>query len=212
MSQPTSNMTRSDLPDASIRISIDRGGTFTDVHASWPDPYNPDGARKETITKLLSQDPSNYKDAPTEGIRRILEHVTGQSLPRGKPLPTDKIGELGVSASAKQTPSGSVLRSRPTLCLNGAEPNTPCSSPRASRIYCPSAIKPVHASLICTSKSPRRCTVTSSRSTSALHWSATRPTPSTPQMPSSGMTRASLGPTKGSACITGLAIATLSRV
>lgn len=92
--QPTdSTMTRSDLPNASIRISIDRGGTFTDVHASWPDPYNPTGSRKETITKLLSQDPSNYKDAPTEGIRRILEHVTGDSLPRGEPLPTNKIGE-----------------------------------------------------------------------------------------------------------------------
>jgi len=42
--------------------------------------------------KLLSQDPGNYTDAPTEGIRRILETVTGEKLPRGQKLPTDKIG------------------------------------------------------------------------------------------------------------------------
>ncbi|KAL1886938.1 hypothetical protein Cpir12675_006834 [Ceratocystis pirilliformis] len=62
-----------------IRISIDRGGTFTDVHASIP-------GRDDVILKLLSVDPANYKDAPTEGIRRILEIASGQSLPRGQPL------------------------------------------------------------------------------------------------------------------------------
>ena len=54
-----------------IRISIDRGGTFTDVHASIP-------GRQDIILKLLSVDPANYKDAPTEGIRRILELATGK--------------------------------------------------------------------------------------------------------------------------------------
>ncbi|PNP48930.1 hypothetical protein TGAMA5MH_00088 [Trichoderma gamsii] len=62
-----------------IRVSIDRGGTFTDVHASIP-------GREDIILKLLSVDPANYQDAPTEGIRRILELVTGQQLPRGQPL------------------------------------------------------------------------------------------------------------------------------
>ncbi|KAF3034339.1 hypothetical protein E8E12_006210 [Didymella heteroderae] len=62
-----------------IRISIDRGGTFTDVHASIP-------GRQDIILKLLSVDPANYKDAPTEGIRRILELATGKPHPRGQLL------------------------------------------------------------------------------------------------------------------------------
>ncbi|OAX82315.1 hypothetical protein ACJ72_03337 [Emergomyces africanus] len=66
-------------PPSKVRISIDRGGTFTDVHASVP-------GRDDIILKLLSVDPSNYKDAPTEGIRRVLEIATGQKLPRGQLL------------------------------------------------------------------------------------------------------------------------------
>ncbi|TPX14762.1 uncharacterized protein E0L32_005157 [Thyridium curvatum] len=62
-----------------IRISIDRGGTFTDVHASIP-------GREDIILKLLSVDPANYQDAPTEGIRRILELATGKPHPRGELL------------------------------------------------------------------------------------------------------------------------------
>ncbi|EOO01228.1 putative 5-oxoprolinase protein [Phaeoacremonium minimum UCRPA7] len=62
-----------------IRISIDRGGTFTDVHASIP-------GREDIILKLLSVDPANYQDAPTEGIRRILELATGRPHPRGELL------------------------------------------------------------------------------------------------------------------------------
>ncbi|KAM4064585.1 hydantoinase b/oxoprolinase domain-containing protein [Hirsutella rhossiliensis] len=63
-----------------IRVSIDRGGTFTDVHAAVP------GRDDDIVLKLLSVDPANYQDAPTEGIRRVLELVTGESLPRGQPL------------------------------------------------------------------------------------------------------------------------------
>lgn len=62
-----------------IRISIDRGGTFTDVHASIP-------GRDDIILKLLSVDPANYQDAPTEGIRRILELAAGEPHPRGQLL------------------------------------------------------------------------------------------------------------------------------
>jgi hypothetical protein len=43
---------------------------------------------------LVSQDPENYRDAPTEGIRRILEMITGTTLARGEVLRTDKIGAI----------------------------------------------------------------------------------------------------------------------
>ncbi|KAF8632122.1 hypothetical protein AX15_002022 [Amanita polypyramis BW_CC] len=79
------------IPHSSIRISADRGGTFCDVFASYPDPNDPSRI-KETVVKLLSQDPANYKDAPTEGIRRVLELATGERIPRGTVLPTDKLG------------------------------------------------------------------------------------------------------------------------
>ncbi|KAK7431104.1 hypothetical protein QQZ08_002385 [Neonectria magnoliae] len=72
---------------ANIRIAIDRGGTFTDVHASIP-------GRPDIILKLLSDDPSNYKDAPTEGIRRILEQVTAESHPRGTALDLSRIEHI----------------------------------------------------------------------------------------------------------------------
>jgi 5-oxoprolinase (ATP-hydrolysing) len=74
-------------PPGLLRISIDRGGTFTDVHASVP-------GRSDIILKLLSVDPANYNDAPTEGIRRILEIATGRSLPRGQLLDLSPIEAL----------------------------------------------------------------------------------------------------------------------
>lgn len=43
---------------------------------------------------LVSQDKGNYEDAPTEGIRRVLEIATGEKIPRGTVLQTDKIGKL----------------------------------------------------------------------------------------------------------------------
>ena len=55
----------------SFRFSIDRGGTFTDVYAEVP------GEPGFRVVKLLSEDPAHYPDAPREGIRRILEEVTG---------------------------------------------------------------------------------------------------------------------------------------
>lgn len=69
-----------------IKISIDRGGTFTDVHAIVP-------GKSDIVLKLLSVDPANYQDAPTEGIRRILE-ATGRPSPRGSPLSLDSIDVL----------------------------------------------------------------------------------------------------------------------
>ncbi|KAI0040432.1 5-oxoprolinase [Auriscalpium vulgare] len=87
-----------DIPDRSIRICADRGGTFCDVHASYPDPADP-SERKDIVVKLLSQDPANYKDAPTEGIRRVLEIVTEQSIPRGATLDTSKIDYIRLSTT-----------------------------------------------------------------------------------------------------------------
>ena len=64
------------MADTSFRFSIDRGGTFTDVYAEVP------GVPGFRVVKLLSEDPLNYADAPREGIRRIIESVTGESFPK----------------------------------------------------------------------------------------------------------------------------------
>jgi 5-oxoprolinase (ATP-hydrolysing) len=56
-----------------FRFAIDRGGTFTDIYASCP-------KGKIRVMKLLSVDPSNYPDAPREGIRRILEEVVVRNI------------------------------------------------------------------------------------------------------------------------------------
>ncbi|OMO77136.1 Hydantoinase/oxoprolinase [Corchorus capsularis] len=71
--------------DEELRGMLDRGGTFTDVYAEIPG--QPDGQ----VLKLLSVDPSNYDDAPIEGIRRILEEYTGEKIPWTAKIPTDKI-------------------------------------------------------------------------------------------------------------------------
>ncbi|OCK80115.1 hypothetical protein K432DRAFT_404971 [Lepidopterella palustris CBS 459.81] len=73
-----------------IRIAIDRGGTFTDCVG------NPGTGKMEddVVIKLLSVDPSNYDDAPLEGIRRLLSKFTGKEIPRGEPLDTSKIESI----------------------------------------------------------------------------------------------------------------------
>ena len=73
-----------------IRIAIDRGGTFTDCVG------NPGTGRMEddVVIKLLSEDPSNYDDAPLEGIRRLLSKFEGREIPRGEPLDTSKIESI----------------------------------------------------------------------------------------------------------------------
>ena len=67
-----------------FQFAIDRGGTFTDVFARCPD-----GQIK--VLKLLSVDPKNYKDAPTEGIRRILESITNKKIPKAEKIDTSDI-------------------------------------------------------------------------------------------------------------------------
>ena len=72
------------MSNRSFKFSIDRGGTFTDVFCECENG-------KQRIMKLLSEDPSNYNDAPTEGIRRILEEETGIPHPKNKPVDTSRI-------------------------------------------------------------------------------------------------------------------------
>ncbi|KAL9648535.1 hypothetical protein ABK040_012649 [Willaertia magna] len=71
-----------------FRFSIDRGGTFTDIYAEVP--------TKEgfTVMKLLSEDPQNYKDAPTEGIKRIMNKVLGLNMKSAKEINIDLIEEI----------------------------------------------------------------------------------------------------------------------
>lgn len=74
------------ITDDKFKFSIDRGGTFTDIYAEIP------GQSDCCVMKLLSVDPSNYDDAPIEGIRRILEEYAGEKIPRDAKIPTEKIG------------------------------------------------------------------------------------------------------------------------
>lgn len=100
----------SKLANHSIRIASDRGGTFTDVHASWI-PVGSDGnggeggengdsapQRKEITLKLLSVH-DHYPDAPREGVRRVLELITGEEYPRDALLPVDKIASIRLSTT-----------------------------------------------------------------------------------------------------------------
>ncbi len=60
---------------------VDRGGTFTDIVAR-----NPQG---ELIShKLLSDNPSQYKDAVIEGIRQLMQ------VPKGGRIPVEQIEEI----------------------------------------------------------------------------------------------------------------------
>lgn len=46
------------------------------------------------VLKLLSEDPGNYRDAPIEGIRRILSMAQGADIPRGALLDTSMIESI----------------------------------------------------------------------------------------------------------------------
>ncbi|CAI5702813.1 hypothetical protein KXD40_004212 [Peronospora effusa] len=79
-----------------FRFAIDRGGTFTDVYAEM-DVLNAQGDVVDVhskVIKLLSEDPANYPDAPREGIRRVLETMTGVLHPRDQPVDTSKIQSI----------------------------------------------------------------------------------------------------------------------
>ncbi|MFK9372479.1 hydantoinase/oxoprolinase N-terminal domain-containing protein, partial [Escherichia coli] len=55
---------------------IDRGGTFTDLVARAPD-----GTLR--TAKLLSENPGQYRDAATAGIRQLLGLAHGAAIPPG---------------------------------------------------------------------------------------------------------------------------------
>lgn len=85
------------IPDYSIQIAIDRGGTFTDVYTSYlPDEHTVE--RSEFVIKLLSQDPNHYADAPREGVRRALERILQKEIPRDSQIGTEKIGPVDCDA------------------------------------------------------------------------------------------------------------------
>ncbi|KAK7464733.1 hypothetical protein VKT23_005939 [Stygiomarasmius scandens] len=83
-----------------VTVACDRGGTFTDVWAFIPshlfkDPpatllgnavITPGQSGVQVQLKLLSEDPQNHADAPTEGIRRVLQIVKGKEISKGEPL------------------------------------------------------------------------------------------------------------------------------
>ena len=76
--------------DGKFHFSVDRGGTFTDVHCRLPDGT-------DLVRKLLSEDPAHYPDAPTEGIRRILSEYgshNGYYYARGQLVDTSQIGSI----------------------------------------------------------------------------------------------------------------------
>ena len=75
-------------PEAGLfSFACDRGGTFTDVVCRAP-------SGRLRVLKLLSEDPASYADAPTEGIRRLLELETRARVPRGAPVPTARIASI----------------------------------------------------------------------------------------------------------------------
>lgn len=73
------------VTEGKLKFCIDRGGTFTDVYTEIP------GQSDGRVLKLLSVDPSNYEDAPVEGIRRILEEFMGEKISKSSKIPTEKI-------------------------------------------------------------------------------------------------------------------------
>ncbi|KAK8851392.1 Hydantoinase B/oxoprolinase-domain-containing protein [Apiospora arundinis] len=77
---------------ADIRVAIDRGGTFCDVVAQVE-------GREPIIFKLLSEDPANYRDAPTEAIRRVLEVVEDRKIPIGDKLDGSRIAACRIGTT-----------------------------------------------------------------------------------------------------------------
>ncbi|KAI3510772.1 hypothetical protein L1887_17909 [Cichorium endivia] len=85
--------------------------TFTDVYAEIP------GQPEGKVMKLLSIDPSNYEDAPVEGIRRILEDFTGNKIPRTSKVPTDSIEWIRMGTTVATNALLERKRERISLCV-----------------------------------------------------------------------------------------------
>ncbi|CAI5977428.1 unnamed protein product [Closterium sp. NIES-64] len=100
-----------------FRFCIDRGGTFTDIYAEVP------GDPPFRVVKLLSEDPLNYDDAPREGIRRILEEVTGEKIPRNAPLPTERIDWIRMGTTVATNALLERAGERTALCVTRGFPD-----------------------------------------------------------------------------------------
>jgi len=74
------------MTPVTIDFAIDRGGTFTDVYGETSDG-------RAFVCKLLSEDPGHYRDAPSEGIRRVLEQALGAPVAPGA-IPARHIGRI----------------------------------------------------------------------------------------------------------------------
>ncbi len=74
-------MGKTDTNPGKWQFWIDRGGTFTDIVACAPD-----GTIQST--KLLSENPEQYKDAAIEGMRRLMK------IAPTAPFPTDDIASI----------------------------------------------------------------------------------------------------------------------
>ncbi|CAH0045578.1 unnamed protein product [Clonostachys solani] len=86
------NSDKVDEPQPDISISIDRGGTFCDVIATVE-------GREDIIFKLLSEDPNNYPDAPTEAIRRVLCMVESREIPIGEKLDASRLASCRIGTT-----------------------------------------------------------------------------------------------------------------
>ena len=55
--------------------------------------------RDDLVFKLLSEDPQNYRDAPTEAIRRALEIIEGRRIPIGEKLDGSQIASCRIGTT-----------------------------------------------------------------------------------------------------------------
>ncbi|KAK1149613.1 hypothetical protein N8T08_005162 [Aspergillus melleus] len=75
-----------------INISIDRGGTFCDVLVQVT-------GQPDRVFKLLSEDPGNYRDAPTEAIRRALEVIEDRHIAKTEKLDGSRISSCRIGTT-----------------------------------------------------------------------------------------------------------------
>ena len=83
---------------------IDRGGTFTDVFYR---QYHDAEFHHEGILKILSEDPSNYDDAPREAIKRIVDDESQiRTIKMGTTVATNALLERKGAKTAFLTTKG----------------------------------------------------------------------------------------------------------
>ena len=62
-------------------------------------------------------DPQNYPDAPREGIRRILEQLTGKKHPRDEKLDTSRISSIRMGTTVRIEHAGILLPKHPQAAV-----------------------------------------------------------------------------------------------